>query len=138
MMAKKYIYLGTGVLVLLLDQVTKYFTRTQNFGQWNTGGILGLGGSWNWILLVVPILLFLIWQLKNWQHLNHLEKIGWSIIIFSGVSNLLDRIFFSAVWDWIVYPVINVVANLADATLALGVLLILVAELRKSLIPKNK
>jgi len=117
--------------IFFIDQTTKAYFRQADLAQLNTGGILGLGGQWQWGLLVTIILVIVSLQLRHWSQLSYLEKVSWAVIVVSGLSNLVDRILFGGVWDWIVYPVVNVVGNIADIFLGVGGLLLVFSELRK-------
>lgn len=80
-------------------------------------------GSYVAILLVVLLTALLTRGLLDyWQ--NHLIIAG---IFFGAVfSNLLDRILYGAVLDWLALPILNLRNNLADIAM-IGVLLLKVA-----------
>lgn len=121
-------FISISILILLVDQVSKYLARHWFRAQLNTGGIFGLGEQWNWLLLSLLLIGVITLNLRHWTHNHPLEKVGWTVILSAGFSNIIDRIFFGGVWDWIVYPVINIVGNIADILLGLGVLILLVAQ----------
>lgn len=75
-----------------------------------------------WFVVFLILSVFYLWIRAE----NYLNKIGFSFILGGGVSNLLDRIFFGCVRDFIdvwFFPSFN----LADSALTLGVLIILVS-----------
>lgn len=115
------------LLMIGLDQGSKYLARYFELPIiFNTGISFGFGdemGSYVAILLVVLLTILLAWGLRDyWQ--NHLALAG---IFFGAVfSNLLDRILYGAVLDWLALPVLNLRNNLADIAVV-GVLLLKVA-----------
>ena len=74
----------------------------------------------------------LTWQGIRSSKNSFPERAGWLIIIASGLSNLIDRLIWGGVWDWIVYPVLNVVGNIADILLGIGVLIVFLATWHKN------
>ena len=54
--------------------------------------------------------------------LNHVSKIGLSIMLGGAVSNLTERIFFGHVIDWIPFMFFDLNFNLADVEISLGAL----------------
>lgn len=112
------------VIVFLLDQLSKLVSRRVGIAQLNTGGILGRGAEYNWVIIMVIALSVTIWYLYKSKS-NAYQKAVWILIISSGLSNLFDRFIWGGVWDWIVYPVINVIGNIADILLGIGLGLLL-------------
>src|SRR5690606_26943479 len=119
------------LVVLFSDQLSKYLARQANVGVLNHGGIFGLfPGTW-WILLMGAVLTVMFILLVTRKNENNIQKLGWSIIIGAGIGNLIDRFIWGGVWDFIYYPVINVVGNIADVWLGVGFIVLLLSELRR-------
>lgn len=117
-----------GGSVFIGDQLTKWVARQYGWAQLNQGGIWGLFPSWNWTLMSLIVLVFLlIYGLTHYRD-NYLAQIGWVIIFSSGLANTYDRLLDKGVWDWIYYPILNVVGNLADILLGVGLILVIVAH----------
>ena len=126
------------ISIASIDQLTKYAARSQGIAQLNQGGVLGLSPAWNWEMLSLIVLIGLSIYLATKTKLNPGEKLGWVIILASGYSNLVDRLFYSGVWDWIYYPVIRVVGNLADILLGVGIVVVVWAGLSQTKKKPNK
>lgn len=117
------VVIGVSFFIWLTDQLTKFVAREYFWAQLNQGGVFGVAQGFQWSLLVAVAILGMCWYVFR-KDLNQIELIGWSIVLSAGSSNLLDRMIWSGVWDWIVYPVVNVVGNLADVYLAVGFVVI--------------
>lgn len=76
------------------------------------------------VMLIVIFLLFLIWLWFTGQRLSLLSRIGLTMSISGGTSNLIDRLLFGHVRDFVAIPFLPIF-NLADILVVAGVLLIL-------------
>lgn len=115
-----------GIMLGGSDQVSKLVSRNLGVGQENTGGVLGLLPEFGWAAAAGIILVGILWMIgkeKKWW-----VKVGWAIVWWAGVSNLVDRVVGGAVWDFIYYPGINVVGNVADVWLGVGLVIVVGAE----------
>ena len=135
--------------IFLIDQVSKYYIinifEFQNEAIylssflnlqliWNEGIAFGLLSFENdlyynsitfVIIIVISILLFLI---KNDDQYSYF----YSMIVGGALGNLIDRIRFSAVPDFIDFHISNFhwfVFNIADIFVSLGVICLIVAEI---------
>ena len=136
-------------LIFLIDQVSKYYiinifefqneaiylSSFLNFQLiWNEGIAFGLLSFENdlyynsitfVIIIVILILLFLI---KNDDQYSYF----YSIIVGGALGNLIDRIRYSSVPDFIDFHISNFhwfVFNIADIFVSLGVICLIVAEI---------
>ena len=136
-------------LIILIDQISKYYIinifKFQNEAIylssflnlqliWNEGIAFGLLSFENnlyynlitfVIIIVILILLFLI---KNDDRYSYF----YSIIIGGALGNLVDRIRYSSVPDFIDFHIYNFhwfVFNIADIFVSLGVICLIVAEI---------
>ena len=136
-------------LIFLIDQVSKYYiinifefqneaiylSSFLNFQLiWNEGIAFGLLSFENdlyynsitfVIIIVISILLFLI---KNDDQYSYF----YSIIVGGALGNLIDRIRYSSVPDFIDFHISNFhwfVFNIADIFVSLGVICLIVAEI---------
>ena len=136
-------------LIILIDQISKYYiinifefqneaiylSSFLNFQLiWNEGIAFGLLSFENdlyynsitfVIIIVISILLFLI---KNDDQYSYF----YSIIVGGALGNLIDRIRYSSVPDFIDFHISNFhwfVFNIADIFVSLGVICLIVAEI---------
>lgn len=89
---------------------------------------------WGFIAITLAIIVFLLWLWKNSAYNRSLMRFGLTLIIGGAVGNLIDRIRFHHVTDYIFFHIDDIfyfaVFNLADSFITLGVIVILVDELR--------
>ncbi len=102
----------------------------------NSGIAFGLGLNYYLIvslyLIIVPVLLAML--LKQYKQKNDLNILGLTFIITGSISNLIDRLFFGAVIDYIDLKYYTVF-NLADVMIVSGVLIIIWTSMKQG---KNK
>ena len=136
-------------LIFLIDQVSKYYIinifKFQNEGIylssflnlqliWNEGiafGLLSFENDlyYNSITFVITIvILILLFLIKNDDQYSYF----YSIIVGGALGNLIDRIRYSSVPDFIDFHISNFhwfVFNIADIFVSLGVICLIVAEI---------
>lgn len=120
------------LLIIVLDQISKNFVQKSLGNSCNVGFAFGLGeASW-------PILFFVL-VLVGYFIIKEKQKsliFGLSLIMGGGVSNLIDRVAFGCVRDFInigFWPSFN----LADGAITLGVFLSLLAVFQNRQWQKN-
>ncbi|NCN07896.1 signal peptidase II [Candidatus Falkowbacteria bacterium] len=98
----------------------------------NSGIAFGLGFNYYALILIyfliIPVLFFAL--LKAYQQKNNFNILGFTLIILGAISNLIDRIIWREVIDYIDLKYYTVF-NLADVMIVLGVILIMVNSFRK-------
>ncbi len=127
-------------LLIGLDQITKHFARHLEAPvnifpgfQFRFAENPGIAFSWSvplWILIPVILLVigFLSYQLIKKQ-LTKLEPISYVLILSGAVGNLIDRIVYTKVTDFISvgsFPIFNI----ADSLISIGVGLLIWEELK--------
>ncbi|UNE54246.1 signal peptidase II [Bartonella machadoae] len=89
---------------------------------------------WGLIAITFAVLLFLFWLWKNTEYHKFLTRFGLTLIIGGAIGNLIDRIRFHHVTDYILFHIDDIfyfaIFNLADSFITLGVIAILFEELR--------
>ncbi|EJF89559.1 lipoprotein signal peptidase [Bartonella vinsonii subsp. arupensis OK-94-513] len=89
---------------------------------------------WGLIAITFAILVFLLWLWKNIEYHKSLTRFGLTLIIGGAMGNLIDRIRFHHVTDYILFHIDDIfyfaIFNLADSFITLGVIAILFEELR--------
>ena len=139
---------GVALVVLVLDQASKAWARgsvprshevTVLSGwlwfrlQTNTGATLGLLSGYNWLLIVLTLVVVLavgMLVLRS-NAVGALGVAALGAIAGGGSSNLLDRIRLGSVTDFIEVHLWPTNFNLADAAIRVGVALFIVALLQE-------
>lgn len=137
------------VLIVVLDQASKQWALGMFRGgerveilpfldftlAWNRGvsfGFFGAGGvpPWAFIIVALAISAFLGWLV--WQAENRMQALGYAAIIGGAIGNVIDRGVHGAVVDFVLvywgdwrFPVFN----LADTTITLGVIIVIIDSL---------
>lgn len=133
-------------IIIILDRLSKaYFIKQGCFFLFcikpsvNFGASLGLFTGWTVLLVIIAMAVLLIiiyFYFIVGKNIDNLAKIA-LILLFSGtLSNLLDRILFGYVIDWLTFSFFYFPAfNLADVSNILGALLLVIFLFKKE---KNK
>ena len=151
MLKKKIFVFYVAILIFILDRLSKYYileasnsyenfnipiTTFLNFNLvWNDGIAFGLFSFdeqfyYNIITLIIVIitLVVLFFAIKS----NGVEKIGFSMIFGGSLGNIFDRLYYSAVVDFIDIHIKNIhwfIFNIADIFICLGVITLIVFEI---------
>lgn len=117
--------------IIFLDQVSKFLAPRFGFKVvFNQGIAFGLFPDFVW-LIVLPLVLVLAVALKrHFSPTYHIPHTIYYILLIlgGGFSNLIDRILFGAVRDWIAFPLIPTF-NLADLAIGIGFLILVICFL---------
>jgi signal peptidase II len=151
-MRKKNV-LSLFLVILGIDQVTKIFSRMylsevqpiwiiENHLKFllafNPGAFLSLGSNWSgtsrtlvFIVFVIGFLFFL-WKLIKDPNNSDLQNNCYTLILSGGIGNLIDRIIFGQVTDflWVgIGPLQTGIFNVADMAILFGVIFLLLEDL---------
>ena len=146
---KYLLYLSFAVLVIAIDQLTKQIAYQNLLGQppidvlpvlqwalvFNQGAAFGMfnnaGGFQHYLfsgVAVVVSIVLLIWMWRTFMN-NALLTVGLTLVLAGAVGNLIDRIRFQFVIDFInfhyadwFFPAFNV----ADSAITIGAILLIV------------
>ncbi|WLT08612.1 signal peptidase II [Bartonella apihabitans] len=151
MKAKSLITLIVGLIITVgLDQLIKYWVvNTLEVGEEidllpflslyharNPGiafSMLSSVSDWGLIALTLCIICFVIWLWKNAGPEKSLSRFGFLLVIGGAIGNLIDRIRFHYVIDYISFHIDGVfsfaIFNLADSFITVGAVLIVLDEL---------
>lgn len=86
------------------------------------------------ILIAVLVIVMLIRYIKKNNIRNKLELVSISLIIGGSLGNLMDRVIRGYVIDFLDFKIFNYnfpIFNLADTFIVIGVILLLLKEIRK-------
>ncbi len=111
--------------VVVIDRIFKFYFLENEFFIFkyslNTGAAFGLLQSWNNFLILFSILLvLLIFYNRN----NKRLEVGMAFLLGGTLSNLIDRIFYGGVIDYIHLDFLNNVFNVADVANIIGALIL--------------
>ena len=139
-----------GTIVLFLDQSIKgVLLHTLNFGEQieiinnffnitllkNTGAAFSMFTSSTWFLILISIaILFLIYFffIRN-NNLKKSESILYGFLIGGILGNLIDRIFYGYVIDYLDFNIFGYnypVFNLADSCIVMSVILLVIMSIK--------
>lgn len=128
------IFLTAVMSVIALDQGSKWLAQFLGLQiTYNTGVAFGAFAALDQGVLLVSILVIggvTWWVLKQSDQLTLL--LG-GIFVGAGLSNVLDRLWYEGVRDWMYVPILNVHNNLADWLLSLVVVVVILQEIRQVL-----
>ncbi len=106
------------LLVLILDQISKLFVLRffpqevfQSFGIF-----VGFGLLWVGFFVASVVVFFVLFKRLFFQ--NRLSALLFGAVIAAAVSNILDKLFWGAILDWI--EVFSFKLNIADFVLIIG------------------
>ncbi len=120
------------ILLFIIDRIFKLISLNSGFPVINRGVAFGLFPGLSLVLTVIGFLLLSIIPSLRAKRGNHAEiasdalamtPCGISLIIFGGFSNLLDRILYNGVVDYIRLGYIFPDFNLADGLIIAGSLM---------------
>ncbi|KKP90829.1 MAG: Lipoprotein signal peptidase [Parcubacteria group bacterium GW2011_GWA2_36_10] len=127
-MSKKFFVL---LILFLLDRVLKiYFWQHTNFAylNQNISFSLPIGQYFLWPILFLLIIFVYCQCLKNYQK-NTKHFFAWGLIFIGAASNILDRLNYGGVIDFISVPYFTVF-NLSDVFIFCGVVYLLLVKLK--------
>lgn len=146
-----FLGLSIALIVAFADQLSKflvreYFTNTASpfeFGgffnlveAWNTGVSFSMfdGGGLIGIIILsafaIGVIIFLLLWLKKEN--NNLIKVALGMIIGGAIGNVVDRIYFGAVYDFLDFHYKNLhwpAFNVADSFISIGAFIIIIHSL---------
>tara|TARA_A100001035_G_scaffold169637_1_gene134638 strand:- start:3039 stop:3521 length:483 start_codon:yes stop_codon:yes gene_type:complete len=150
---KNLLYFSMTILIFLIDRISKYFilklstptgdlnisiTSFLNFNLiWNSGVAFGLlSFDQNIYYNIVTAIIILVTSILIWIAIRAkgLEKISFLLIIGGSFGNMFDRLYYSAVIDFIDITYNDYhwfIFNVADIFICIGVILLIILEFFK-------
>lgn len=129
-------------MVIVLDMITKFLFEGKSYtlipkvlgitSLHNYGAAWGVFSGRTWLLIALTVVfVILIVAFDIWQKIDSkLYSVGISFIVGGAVGNIIDRIAYGYVRDFIEFRFINFpIFNLADSFLTIGVILIIIKVL---------
>ena len=116
---KKITFILVSLLLIVLDQITKfYFVSSYNYG-----AAFGILQGWKWFFIIISFLVLII--IYHYRKINGYGYIGLILLISGIIGNLIDRIYYGYVRDFIAlgfFPSFNI----ADSYNTIGIFLLLI------------
>lgn len=120
--------LAVGEEIDLLPFLSLYHARNPGIAF----SMLSSVSDWGLILLTFCIICFVIWLWKNAGPEKSLSRFGFLLVIGGAIGNLIDRVRFHYVIDYISFHISDVfsfaIFNLADSFITVGAVLIVLDE----------
>ena len=110
----------------------------------NTGGIYGMmqGKNSLFAAISIVILVMILFYAYKDREKSKAKFILWQCVIAGGLSNVLDRVFRGYVVDFIQLKLFSIfdfgIFNLSDACIVLGVIAIILLELKEIVNESNR
>ncbi len=112
-----------GLVILLVDLVLQSVFRLKNIGLANRGVSLGMAQNFEGIIFISVIILFLIGiYLYRFRLVGRNDKIAISLIALGGMGNIICRVIWGSVWDFVCLPFLPFCFNLSDVLISFGVI----------------
>lgn len=141
-MKNKIIYF-IGAFILIIDQLTKMFidkSMTIIDGLFYINPINNYGAAWSvfndktvFLILSSLVILIVLLRYQSYFKMNIRNKIAFGLLYGGLLGNLLDRIVFGYVRDFLDFIIFGYdypVFNLADASLVIGMFFLIIAILK--------
>lgn len=111
-----------------VDQTSKLWANHQGWAVINRGiSFSWLSGQISWLGILVLIAAGGFW----WWRLLPKQRPAVILILAGAISNLIDRIVWGGVVDWLPIPFLGLKNNLADWAIFIGVWLVILKEICK-------
>ena len=144
---KNILIFSTAFIIVLLDQLTKFLVR-QNFQfdesipiiknvlhltyVTNTGSAFGLFKGLNLIFIIfsIAVIIAIFYYLKKIVNNEKFLQLAVGLLLGGTFGNLIDRLFYGAVTDFIdfrIWPVFNI----ADSAVTISVILLIILLWKK-------
>lgn len=138
-----FVAIAIGLLIAVLDQVIKYFVSVGikpvgsvpvidnilNFTYVENRGVaFGMFSGMRWVFIALTALLIcaiIIYMFKR-KPQSKLFYVCVALIIGGGIGNLIDRIFYGYVIDYISLSFFSPVCNFADYCITVGTVLLVI------------
>lgn len=146
------------IIVLLIDQMTKKIVMNnmllgqeikiiKNFFSLiyltNTGAAFSTFENQRLFLIIVSLFCtaLIVSLMQKEKNMTKLKILSFGILIGGMFSNLIDRVFYKHVVDFISFTILNYkfpVFNIADIGITIGVFLYLIINIYEEVLSKNK
>ena len=146
------------ILVIIIDQISKLIVvKNMNIGEeiilikkffslmyvTNTGAAFSILENSTSLIIIISLFCtaLIVSLMQREKNMTKLKKFSFIILIGGMISNLIDRVFYKNVIDFLSFNLINYkfpVFNIADIGITIGVLIYLIINLREEILSKKK
>lgn len=128
-MSQKTLYIVWWIVLLFIDQVSKYYFFDKALFQTSSivEPLLNIGISFSWnlsYLIVVPVTLFALALFIYLNQQRHLSNMDTMLFVVGTLGNLIDRVVYHWVRDFIVM-FDRFVYNIADVYITIATIMVL-------------
>lgn len=116
----------TALIILLLDQISKFIVKKYFTYTTNTGAAFGILQNQNILLMIISIIALIIFFYFSKDY----DILPLGLLIGGTLGNLIDRIFYGYVIDFInlnIWPSFNI----ADSANTIGIILLILYSIKK-------
>lgn len=107
------------LVIVLTDIFLQTFLRSRYIGFENTGVSFGMGTEWGSILSILAYTALICWYLyERWGLRN--DQLYLYLLALGGAGNLVCRLVWGSVWDYISLSIFPFSFNLSDVLVCLG------------------
>lgn len=118
---------SVAILIILIDQITKFLAKKFFNVVENTGAAYGLLEGWRFFFIIIALLVvYLIFHYRK-----ELDNLGLGLLLGGTIGNLIDRVFLGYVIDFIFIGKIFGWFNIADVANVIGVAIIILRSKKK-------
>lgn len=123
---KYFAFVFLFISLILFDQIVKYFAHNI-FRNFAFAFSLPLPTWFMYSIYAVVILSMTYYIVKSYQNFSVLNKVAWILIFAGAISNIVERIFFGFVRDFIYITFFKWtgVYNMADGFIILGIIILI-------------
>ena len=105
-----------------------YLTYTENKGV----AFSFFAGNKIFIITSTIIVLIILINYIRKNYISKVEQIGYGLIVGGAIGNLIDRLLYGYVIDFIDFKIINYpIFNIADTAIVIGVILIIIKSFKR-------
>lgn len=109
------------IIVAFIDFIFQVFFRSKNIGLQNRGVSFGFAPEFGILLSIVTYVFFVGWFIYSTKRTNKNNSIYLAPFFWGGGVNLVSRLIWGNVWDYICIPFIPFCFNLSDVLISFGI-----------------
>lgn len=119
------------IICVTVDQWFKYWAGLRHIVQYNSGVSLSWLPGFNQMAVAILLFIFLLSVAWTWRNIWW-RYTGWAALFFGGAfSNIVDRLLYHGVRDWMSLPGLQLKNNLADWFVCIGLAAIIFQVITK-------